>query len=189
RLQREYVETVQKLFKRLGVFLHPQDHAQHFGSLKAPTPKTLRSIFAYLYAQVIQAQHHFDAIATYNHYNIWMWHILLLFSAARPVKDFPGLLKDIDLDQGWLWVSDKEIHGRNDDGRLLPLCNFLKRELKAFLRYLRQSTISLEAEIEKSTQHIEEVFDSKRPLLSVFIDHQWQSLSPAIVAKFTEGMQ
>src|SRR5690606_26918761 len=30
RLQREYVETVQKLSKRLGVFLHPQDHAQHF---------------------------------------------------------------------------------------------------------------------------------------------------------------
>ena len=39
RLQREYVETVQKLSKRLGAFLHPQDHAQHFGSLKAPTTK------------------------------------------------------------------------------------------------------------------------------------------------------
>ncbi|WP_216937794.1 hypothetical protein [Acinetobacter sp. BY484] len=189
RLQREYVETVQKLSKSIAAQFQIKDHTQYFGSLKAPTAKTVTSIFAYFYAQVIQAQYRFDAIATYNHYNIWMWHILLLFTGARPVKDFPGLLKDIDLDQGWLWVSDKEIHGRQDDGRLLPLCDFLRRELKIFLQYLRQSTISLEADIENTTQHIEEIFDSKRPLLSVFIDHQWQSLSPAIVAQFTEGIQ
>ncbi|MCK8639475.1 hypothetical protein M1L59_01890 [Acinetobacter schindleri] len=189
RLQREYVETVQKLSKRLGVFLHPQDHAQHFGSLKAPTPKTLMSIYAYLYAQVIQAKYRFDTIALYNHYNIWMWHILLLFTGARPVKDFPGLLKDIDLDQGWFWVSDKEIHGRHDDGRILPLCDFLKRELKSFKQYLRQNSTSLETQIENGAQHIEDIFESKKPLLSIFIDNQWRTLSPAIVAQFTEGMQ
>lgn len=150
RLQHEYVDVVQHLSANMmkALQIKVEDQGLNFGSLKAPTAKTVTSIFAYLYAQVIQAQHHFDAIATYNHYNIWMWHILLLFTAARPVKDFPGLLKDVDLTQGWLWVSDKEIHGRHDDGRLLPLCDFLKRELKSFLQYLRQNTVSLEAEIE-----------------------------------------
>lgn len=191
RLQREYLDAVQNISANMVKYLQikVEDQGLNFGSLKAPTAKTITSIFAYLYAQVIQAQHRFDTIATYNHYNIWMWHILLLFTGARPVKDFPGLLKDIDLNQGWLWVSDKEIHGRHDDGRILPLCNFLKHELNAFKQYLRQNTASLENEIENSAQHIEEIFDSKRPLLSVFIDHQWQSLSPAIVAQFTEGMQ
>lgn len=191
RLQREYVDVVQHLSANMvkALQIKVEDQGGNFGSLKAPTAKTVTSIFAYLYAQVIQAQYRFDAITTYNHYNIWMWHILLLFTGARPVKDFPGLLKDIDLNQGWLWVSDKEIHGRHDDGRLLPLCDFLKSELNAFKQYLRQNTASLENEIENSTQHIEDIFDSKRPLLSVFIDHQWQNLSPAIVAQFTEGMQ
>ena len=191
RLQREYLDAVQNLSAKMmkDLQIKVEDQGLNFGSLKAPTTKTVISIFAYLYAQVIQAKYRFDAIATYNHYNIWMWHILLLLTGARPVKDFPGLLKDIDLNQGWLWVSDKEIHGRNDDGRILPLCDFLKRELNAFKQYLRQNTASLENEIENSAQHIEEIFDSTRPLLSVFIDHQWQSLSPAIVAQFTEGMQ
>lgn len=189
RLQTQYLETVQKLSSDMAKLLHIEDQSQNFGSLKAPTPTTVTSIFAYLYAQVVQSMHQFEVIATYNHYNIWLWHILLLFTGARPVKDFPGLLKDFDLDQGWLWVSDKEIHGRNDDGRLLPLCVFLSNELKCYLKYLRSNAASLEAHIENSSQHISGIFDSQKPLLGIFIDGQWQSLSPAIVAQFTEDMQ
>lgn len=189
RLQTEYLETVQNLSAEMAKLFHIDKQSQNFGSLKAPTPTTVTSIFAYLYAQVVQSMHQFDVIASYNHYNIWLWHILLLFTGARPVKDFPGLLKDFDLDQGWLWVSDKEIHGRNDDGRLLPLCVFLSNELKCYLKYLRSNAASIEAHIESSSQHIHEIFDSKRPLLGIFMDGQWQSLSPAIITQFTEGMQ
>src|SRR5690606_3161963 len=163
---------------RLGAFLHPQDHAQHFGSLKSPTPKTLMSIFAYLYAQVIQAKHRFDTIALYNHYNIWMWHILLLFTGARPVKDFPGLLKDIDLDQVWFWRSDKLSNTRKDYWRILPLCYSLRRELQSFKQYVRQYTTSVESQIENGAQHIEDILESKRPLLTIIIANQRRTLSP-----------
>lgn len=189
RLQSQYLETVQNLSAEMAKLFHTDIQSQNFGSLKAPIPSTVTSIFAYLYAQVIQSIHQFDVIASYNHYNIWLWHILLLFTAARPVKDFPGLLKDFDLEQGWLWVSDKEIHGRHDNGRILPLCAFLKNELKYYLKYLRKNAASIDAYIENGSQHIHEIFESKKPLLGVFLDHQWHSLSPAIVTQFTEGMQ
>jgi len=189
RLQSQYLETVQNLSAEMAKLFHLDKHSQNFGSLKAPTPATVTSVFTYLYAQVIQSMHQYDVIAAYNHYNIWLWHILLLFTAARPVKDFPGLLKDFDLEQGWLWVSDKEIHGRRDDGRILPLCSFLKNELKCYLKYLRKNAASIAAHIENGSQYVDDIFESKKPLLGVFLDHQWQSLSPAIVTQFTEGMQ
>lgn len=189
RLQSQYLETVKHLSAEMAKLFHINHPSENFGSLKAPTPSTVTSVFAYLYAQVIQAMHQFDVVATYNHYNIWLWHILLLFTAARPVKDFPGVLKDFDLEQGWLWVSDKEIHGRQDDGRILPLCDFLRNELKCYLKYLRKNTASIAVHIENGSQYIDDIFESKKPLLGVFLDHQWQPLSPSIVAEFTEGMQ
>ena len=43
--------------------------------------------------------------------------------------------------------------------------------------------------IENGSQYIDDIFQSKKPLLGVFLDNQWQSLRPAIVTQFTEGMQ
>lgn len=189
RLQRQYLETVKNLSAEMTKLFQIDQPTENFGSLKAPIPPTVTSIFAYLYAQVIQAIHLFDVITAYNHYNIWLWHILLLFTAARPVKDFPGLLRDFDLDRGWLWVSDKEIHGRRDDGRILPLCHFLSNELKYYLKYLEMNAASMDIHIENCSQYIDDIFESKRPLLGVFINNQWQSLSPSIVAEFTESMR
>ncbi|WP_455603259.1 hypothetical protein [Acinetobacter pecorum] len=189
RLQTQYLETVQQLSADLAKLFHIEENPQNFGSLKAPTARTVTSVFAYLYAQCIKAMHEFDVIAAFNHYNIWLWHILLLFTGARPVKDFPGFLKDFDLDQGWLWVSDKEIHGRNEDGRILPLCSFLRNELKCYRTYLQRNASSLEAVTGNAIAHINEIMASTKPLLAVYLDGQWQSLSPAIVAKFTEGIQ
>lgn len=189
RLQREYLNTVQCLSADLAKMMHIEDQTLYMGSLKAPAPPTVRSIFAYLYTQVIQANKQFDLVAYYNHYNIWLWHILLLFTGARPVKEFPGLLKDFDLDQGWLWVSDKEIHGRHEDGRLLPLCSFLQQQLKYYLNDLNNHRAGLALEIDDAALHIGDILESRKPLLGVFIEQQWQALSPALVAQFTEGMQ
>lgn len=189
RLQTQYLETVKQLSADLAKLFHIEEDPQNFGSLKAPTARTVTSVFAYLYAQCIKAMHEYDLIAAYNHYNIWLWHILLLFTGARPVKDFPGFLKDFDLDQGWLWVSDKEIHGRNEDGRILPLCSFLRNEMNCYMAYLQRNASSLETQAENASRHINEIMASTKPLLAVYLEGQWQSLSPAIVAVFTEGMQ
>ncbi len=65
-----------------------------------------------------------------------MWHILLLFTAARPVAEFPGFLKNFNLKRQILMVSDKEVGGRKGFGRLIPLCPFLVEEIKKFLNFL-----------------------------------------------------
>src|SRR5690606_19723703 len=62
-------------------------------------------------------------------------------------------------------------------------------ELKCYLKYLRKNAASLATHIENSSQYIDDIFESKRPLLDVFIDHHWQPLRSAIVIQFTEGMQ
>ena len=121
----------------------------------------------------------------FNHYNIWLWHILLLFTAARPVNGFPGFLKNFDLKQQWLWVSDKEIHSRTNDGRLIPLCDFAVQEVRQFIGYLKEFK-QLHPEHQS---HIQEILSSKKPLLSVYQQGEWQELSPRLISSFTHVME
>lgn len=186
RLQQSYQSTVQQLSNELVKEIHVIDDEQlRFGSRKAPKSNTVTAIFAYLYHQVIEAQQHNQILEMFNHYNIWLWHILLLFTAARPVCSFPGFFRNIDLKQQWLWVSDKEIHSRNEDGRLIPLCDFAVQEVRQFITYLKQFQ-QLHPEYQT---HIQEVLSSKKPLLSVYQHGGWQELSPHIVNNFTRIMQ
>ena len=111
------------------------DSIIHFGSRKAPKPQVITEIFAVLKFNIF-SQAEDDLISIFNHYNIWLWHILLLFTAARPVAEFPGFLKNFNLKRQILMVSDKEVGGRNGFGRLIPLCSFLVEEIKKFLKFL-----------------------------------------------------
>ena len=186
RLQQSYQSTVQQLSNELAKEIHVIDDEQlRFGSCKAPKPETVTAIFAYLQHQVIQARHSSQMLEMFNHYNIWLWHILLLFTAARPVSGFPGFIKNFDLKHQWLWVSDKEIHSRNEDGRLIPLCDFAVQEVRQFIGYLREFQ-QLHPEHQS---HIQEILSSKKPLLSVYQHGEWQALSPHVVKKFTHVMQ
>ena len=186
RLQQNYQSVVEQLSCDLAKEIHVIDNEQlRFGSRKAPKSNTVTSIFAYLYHQVIQAQHNNQVIEMFNHYNVWLWHILLLFTAARPASGFPGFLRNFDLKQKWLWVSDKEIHTRVNDGRLIPLCDFAVQEVRQFITYLKQFQ-QLHPEYQT---HIQEVLSSKKPLLSVYQHGGWQELSPHIVNNFTRIMQ
>ena len=186
RLQQSYQGTVQQLSNDLAKEIHViDDDRERFGSCKAPKPATVTAIFAYLQHQIIQAKHHGQMLEMFNHYNVWLWHILLLFSAARPVSEFPGFLKNFDLKQQWLWISDKEIHSRTDDGRLIPLCDFVVKEIRLFITYLNEFK-QLHPEHQP---YIQEILSSKRPLLSVYQHGQWQALSPHLVNSFTRIMQ
>ncbi|WP_252509878.1 hypothetical protein [Acinetobacter lwoffii] len=139
RLQQSYQGTVHQLSKDLAKEIYViDDEQQRFGSCKAPKPAIVTAIFAYLQHQIIQAEHQGKMLDMFNHYNVWLWHILLLFSAARPVSDFPGFLKNFDLKQQWLWLSDKEIHSRTNDGRLIPLCDFVVKQIRLFITYLNE---------------------------------------------------
>lgn len=186
RLQQSYQSTVQQLSKDLAKEIHVIDNEQQrFGSCKAPKPHMVTAIFAYLQHQIIQAKQNGQMLEMFNHYNVWLWHILLLFSAARPVSEFPGFLKNFDLKQQWLWVSDKEIHSRTDDGRLIPLCDFVVKEIRLFITYLNE----FQQLYPEHQPYIQEILSSKKPLLSVYQHGQWQALSPHLINSFTRIMQ
>ena len=140
RLHAQYVDILKSLCADIASTYEscvpsPPDSIIHFGSRKAPKPQIITEIFAVLKFNIF-SQAEDDLIAIYNHYNIWMWHILLLFTAARPVAEFPGFLKNFNLKRQILMVSDKEVGGRNGFGRLIPLCSFLVEEIKKFLKFL-----------------------------------------------------
>ncbi|NWK64237.1 hypothetical protein HYI12_17180 [Acinetobacter sp. SwsAc3] len=159
------------------------DSITDFGSRKAPKPQVITEIFAVLKFNIF-SQAEDDLIAIYNHYNIWMWHILLLFTAARPVAEFPGFLKNFNLKRQILMVSDKEVGGRNGFGRLIPLCSFLVEEIKKFLNFLEYFLIQIMMSQPALSEVIQQIKMSKLPLLGIIQNNDWIPLSPSSVKKF-----
>ena len=111
-LQTEYVSILKELCESLSDDYKNIEYAaeKNFGSRKAPTSNVIQNIFATLKFRII-SQKEDDWIAIFNHYNLWMWHFLLLFTAARPVAEFPGFLKSFNLKRKICMVSDKEVGG------------------------------------------------------------------------------
>lgn len=184
-LQTEYVSILKELCESLSNDYQNIEHTaeKNFGSRKAPTPDMVKKIFAVLKAKIF-VQKENDLIAVFNHYNIWMWHFLLLFTAARPVSDFPGFLKSFSLKRKILMVSDKEIGGRQGYGRLIPLCNFVVQEMEKFIQFLDFFKIQIGPHHPEIQDNIQQIMENKLPLLNIFSQEKWQTLSPSIVNNF-----
>lgn len=184
-LQTEYVSILKELCESLSNDYQNIEHTaeKNFGSRKAPTADMVKKIFAVLKAKIF-VQKENDLIAVFNHYNIWMWHFLLLFTAARPVSDFPGFLKSFSLKRKILMVSDKEIGGRQGYGRLIPLCNFVVQEMEKFIQFLDFFKIQIGPHHPEIQDNIQQIMENKLPLLNIFSQEKWQTLSPSIVNNF-----
>ncbi|MDH5821236.1 hypothetical protein [Acinetobacter pseudolwoffii] len=156
------------------------DSITDFGSRKAPKPQVITEIFAVLKFNIF-SQAEDDLILIFNHYNIWLWHILLLFTAARPVAEFPGFLKNFNLKRQILMVSDKEVGGRNGFGRLIPLCSFLVEEIKKFLKFLEYFSIQIAMNYPLLSDVIQQIETSKLPLLGIIQNNKWTPLRPSTV--------
>ena len=188
RLHAQYVDILKSLCADIASTYEscvpsPPDSIIHFGSRKAPKPQIITEIFAVLKFNIF-SQAEDDLIAIYNHYNIWMWHILLLFTAARPVAEFPGFLKSFNLKRQILMVSDKETGGRNGFGRLIPLCSFLVEEIKKFLKFLEYFSIQIMMSHPALSDAIQQIEASKLPLLGIIQDDEWKPLSHSTVKNF-----
>ena len=184
-LHQKYVGTLQGLCERLSneyddISSNSEDC---FGSRKAPTKIVVKKIFAILKAKIFM-QNVEDWISILNHYSVWMWHFLLLFTAARPVTDFPGFLCHFNFKRKILIVADKEVGGRQSHGRLIPLSQFVVTEVEKFIQFLR--FVELEVGITEChvIQHVQQVLNNQRPLLHLFHDEKWQPLSPTLVKNF-----
>lgn len=188
RLHAQYVDILKSLCADIASTYEScvpslPDSIIHFGSRKAPKPQVITEIFAVLKFNIF-SQAEDDLIAIYNHYNIWMWHILLLFTAARPVAEFPGFLKNFNLKRQILMVSDKEVGGRNGFGRLIPLCSFLVEEIKKFLKFLEYFSTQIMMSHPALSDVIQQIEASKLPFLGIIQDDEWKPLSPSTVKNF-----
>ena len=188
RLHAQYVDILKSLCADIASTYEscvpsPPDSIIHFGSRKAPKPQIITEIFAVLKFNIF-SQAEDDLIAIYNHYNIWMWHILLLFTAARPVAEFPGFLKNFNLKRQILMVSDKEAGGRNGFGRLIPLCSFLVEEIKKFLKFLEYFSTQIMMSHPALSDAIQQIEASKLPFLGIIQNDEWKPLSHSTVKNF-----
>ena len=189
RLHAQYLDILKSLCTDIvrkyesGVTTSPSDSTLYFGSRKAPKPQVITEIFAVLKFNIF-SQAEDDLISIFNHYNIWLWHILLLFTAARPVAEFPGFLKNFNLKRQILMVSDKEVGGRNGFGRLIPLCPILVEEIKKFLNFLEYFLIQIMMSQPALSEVIQQIKMSKLPLLGIIQNNDWIPLSPSSVKKF-----
>lgn len=183
-LQTEYVSILKELCESLSDDYQNIEYAaeKNFGSRKAPTSNVIQNIFATLKFRII-SQKEDDWIAIFNHYNLWMWHFLLLFTAARPVAEFPGFLKSFNLKRKICMVSDKEVGGRQGYGRLIPLGHFVVQELQKFIDFLHYFKTQIAPSQPEIPQHIQQILESKLPLLNIFQDGQWYPLRPSIIKK------
>lgn len=184
-LQTEYVSILKELCESLSNDYQNIEYARekNFGSRKAPTPSVIKDIFTILKFRIF-SQKEDDWIAIFNHYNIWMWHFLLLFTAARPVAEFPGFLNSFNLKRQICMVSDKEVGGRQGYGRLIPLSHFVVQELQKFIDFLHYFKTQISSSQPEISQHIQQILESKLPLLNIFQDDQWQPLRPSIIKNF-----
>ena len=188
RLHAQYLNTLKSLCADVAntyesiVTLTPSKNL-HFGSRKAPKSQVITEIFSVLKFNIFsQAEN--DLIPVLNHYNIWMWHILLLFTAARPVTEFPGFLKNFNLSRKILMVSDKEVGGRNGFGRLIPLCLFLVEEIKKYLNFLEYFSTQIIMNQPALSNTIQQIKTSELPLLGIIQNNEWVPLSPSVVKNF-----
>ncbi len=101
---------------------------------------------------------------------MWLWHICMLTTSARPSESFPPNLDYIDLDNQLMAVADKEQRYSGTIGRYLPFNNFLHDEIQHYLKYLKHFLHLTKAYLsQEQVQAIQEVFDGER-LLLLFYD-------------------
>lgn len=150
-------------------YLEEFSNPHSFGSQQTPNLPFVQSFFYQLDHQVRNNPNPFQ---TLNHYSIWLWHICMLTTSARPSESFPPNLDYIDLDNQLMAVADKEQRYSGTIGRYLPFNNFLRDEIQHYLKYLKHFLHLTKAYLSnEQVQAIHEVFEGERPFL-LFYDPQ-----------------
>ena len=140
-----------------------------FGSQQTPDLPLVKSFFKQLDQQVRGNPNPFK---TLKYYSIWLWHVCMIMTSARPNEAFPPNLDYIDLDNRLVAVADKEQRYSGTIGRYLPFNNFLGDEIQHYLKYLKHFLHLTKAYLsQEQVQAIQEVFEGERPFL-LFYDPQ-----------------
>lgn len=101
-----------------------------FGSQIAPSFEAASELMQLLKENVVK----FDvSIENFNHYALYMWHLIQLLTGMRPITGL-GFLQDIDIANGLMSVKDKD-NRAVPNSRLVPLCDLLCDELQKYLSF------------------------------------------------------
>ncbi|WP_168396127.1 hypothetical protein [Acinetobacter indicus] len=150
-------------------YLEEFSNPHSFGSQQTPNLPFVKSFFHQLDQRV---REHPNPFQTLNHYSIWLWHICMLTTSARPSESFPPNLDYIDLDNQLMAVADKEQRYSGTIGRYLPFNDYLRDEIQHYLKYLKYFLHLTKAYLSnEQVQAIHEVFEGERPFL-LFYDPQ-----------------
>lgn len=150
-------------------YLEEFSNPHSFGSQQTPNLPFVKSFFHQLDQRV---REHPNPFQTLNHYSIWLWHICMLITSARPSESFPPNLDYIDLDNQLMAVADKEQRYSGTIGRYLPFNDYLRDEIQHYLKYLKYFLHLTKAYLSnEQVQAIHEVFEGERPFL-LFYDPQ-----------------
>ena len=150
-------------------YLEEFSNPHSFGSQQTPNLPFVKSFFHQLDQRV---REHPNPFQTLNHYSIWLWHICMLITSARPSESFPPNLDYLDLDNQLMAVADKEQRYSGTIGRYLPFNDYLRDEIQHYLKYLKHFLYLTKAYLSnEQVQTIHEVFEGERPFL-LFYDPQ-----------------
>ena len=150
-------------------YLEEFSNPHSFGSQQTPNLPFVKSFFHQLDQRV---REHPNPFETLKYYSIWLWHICMLITSARPSESFPPNLDYIDLDNQLMAVADKEQRYSGTIGRYLPFNDYLRDEIQHYLKYLKHFLYLTKAYLSnEQVQTIHEVFEGERPFL-LFYDPQ-----------------
>lgn len=180
-----YTQTLNLICPHLNTgYIKEFESPVTFGSQQTPDLPFIKSFFKQLDQQVRNNPNPFE---TLKNYSIWLWHICMLITSARPSESFfPPNLDYIDLDNCLMAAADKEQRYSGTIGRYLPFNNFLRDEIQYYLDYLKQFLYLTKAYLsQEQVQIIYEVFDGERPILLLYDDQKYiRNLELADIQKY-----
>ena len=119
-----------------------------------------------------------DPFMHLNNYSIWLWHICMIMTSARPSHSFPPNLDYIDFEMQMMGVADKEQRYMSTIGRYIPFNEFLKAEIQHYLAFLKKfKTLTQILYSSDYTRPIDNVLNGQTPILLFHDKRQLRSLN------------
>lgn len=159
-----YEQTLRLIAPTFGTeYIHNFSSPISFGSQQSPDVALAQAFFNELDRCVRQAA---DPFSCLNHYSIWLWHICMIITSARPSHSFPPNLDYIDFEMQIIGVADKEQRYASTIGRCIPFNDFLKAEIQHYLAFLNKFKTLMQILYPSDyIQPIEDVLNGQAPIL------------------------
>lgn len=130
-----------------------------------------------------------DRLVRIRLYTVWIWHVLLILTAARVVSDLPGLYEQIDLEQGLWWVSDKEERTNITYGRFVPLCKFLTTAISSYIDELMSALRQSSRISHEACQYMQRYERGELPIFAFYdYDNKWKPVTYKIIKDFNTDL-